>query len=152
MCRSRGDAAGAAKRNQLLYCESESHSVVSNSLRPYGLYSPWNSPGQNTEVGSLSLLQGIFPTQGSNPGFPHHMQILYQVSKNTGVGSLSLLQWIFPTQELNRGLLNCKQILYQLSYDGSTLYSTTVLFTVLYCKIKSVFFIFCVCFVFICFL
>ena len=31
-------------------------------------YSPWNSPGQNTEVGSLSLLQGIFPTQGSNPG------------------------------------------------------------------------------------
>ena len=152
MCQSRGDAAGAAKRNQLLHCESESHSVMSNSLRPYGLYSPWNSPGQNTEVGSLSLLQGIFPTQGSNPGFPHHMQILYQLSKNTGVGSLSLLQWIFPTQELNRGLQNCKQILYQLSYDGSTLCSTTVLFKVLYCKIKSVFFIFCVCFVFICFL
>ena len=37
---------------------SESHSVMSNSLRPYGLYSPWNSPGQNTGVGSLSLLQG----------------------------------------------------------------------------------------------
>ena len=37
-------------------CESESHSVVSNSLQPQGLYSPWNSPGQNTEVGSLSLL------------------------------------------------------------------------------------------------
>ena len=36
---------------------SGSHSVVSNSLRPYGLYSPWNSPGQNTGVGSLSLLQ-----------------------------------------------------------------------------------------------
>jgi len=33
--------------------------------------SPWNSPGQNTGVGSLSLLQGIFPTQGSNPGLPH---------------------------------------------------------------------------------
>ena len=33
--------------------------------------SPWNSPGQNTEVGSLSLLQGIFPTPGSNPGLPH---------------------------------------------------------------------------------
>ena len=44
--------------------ESESHSVVSDSLRPHGLYSPWNCPGQNTEVGSLSLLQGIFPTQG----------------------------------------------------------------------------------------
>ena len=40
--------------------ESESHSVMSNSLRPHGLYSPQNSPGQNTGVGSLSLLQGIF--------------------------------------------------------------------------------------------
>ena len=48
--------------------ESERHPVMSNSLRPHGLYSPWNSPGQNTGVGSLSLLQGIFPTQGSNPG------------------------------------------------------------------------------------
>ena len=42
-----------------------SHSVVSDSLRPHGLYSPWNSPGQNTGVGGLPLLQGIFPTQGS---------------------------------------------------------------------------------------
>ena len=40
--------------------QSESRSAVSNSLRPCGLYSPWNSPGQNTGVGSLSLLQGIF--------------------------------------------------------------------------------------------
>ena len=47
--------------------ESESHSVVSNSLRPQWLYNPWNSPGQNTGVGSLSLLQRIFPTQASNP-------------------------------------------------------------------------------------
>ena len=38
--------------------ESENHSVVSDSLWPRGLYSPWNSPGQNTRVGSLSLLQG----------------------------------------------------------------------------------------------
>ena len=59
---------------------SISHSVVSDSLRPHGLYSPWNSPGQNTGVGSLSLLQGIFPTQGSNPGLPHCRQILYQLS------------------------------------------------------------------------
>ena len=44
--------------------ESESHLVVSDSLRPHGLYSPWNSPGQNTGVGSCSLLQGIFSTQG----------------------------------------------------------------------------------------
>ena len=60
--------------------ESESCSVVSDSLRPRGLYSPWNSPGQNTGVGSLSLLQGIFPTQGSNPGLLHCRRILYQLS------------------------------------------------------------------------
>ena len=42
---------------------SESRSIVLDSLRPHQLYSPWNSPGQNTGVGSLSLLQGIFPTQ-----------------------------------------------------------------------------------------
>ena len=36
--------------------------------------------GQNTGGGSLSLLQGIFPTQGSNPGLPHCRQILYQLS------------------------------------------------------------------------
>ena len=43
-------------------------SVVSDSLQPHRLYSPWNSPGLNTGVGSLSLLQGMFPTQGLNPG------------------------------------------------------------------------------------
>ena len=48
--------------------ESESHSVMSDSLQPHGLYSPWNSPGQNTGVGSYSLFLGIFPTQGLNPG------------------------------------------------------------------------------------
>ena len=53
---------------------------MSNSLRPHGLYSPWNSPGRNTGVGSLSLLQRIFPTQGSNPGLSHCRQILYQLS------------------------------------------------------------------------
>ena len=56
--------------------------LVSNtdSLWPHGLYSPWDSPGQNTGVGSRSLLQGIFPTQGSNPGLPHGRQILYHLS------------------------------------------------------------------------
>ena len=53
---------------------------MSDSLRPHGLYSPWNSPGQNTGVGSLSLLQGIFPTQRSNPALPYHRRILYQLS------------------------------------------------------------------------
>ena len=46
---------------------SESRSVVSDSLWPHGIHSPWNSPGQNTGVGSRSVLQGIFSTQGSNP-------------------------------------------------------------------------------------
>ena len=69
---------------------SESVSVVSDSLQPHGL-----SMGQNTGVGSLSLLQRIFPTQGSNPGLllagnslPAEPQ---GKPKNTGVGSLSLL-------------------------------------------------------------
>ena len=53
--------------------QSESHSVVSGSLRPHGLYSPWNSPGQNTGVGSVFLLQGIFPTEGSNPSPTLHV-------------------------------------------------------------------------------
>ena len=59
---------------------SESHSVVSDSLRSHGLYGPWNSPGQNLGVGRLSLCQGIFPTQGSNPCLPHFWRILYQLS------------------------------------------------------------------------
>ena len=52
----------------------------SNSLPPHGLYNPWDSPGQNTGVGSRSLLPGVFPTQGLNPGLPHCRQILYQLS------------------------------------------------------------------------
>ena len=64
---------------------------MSNSLRPHGLYSPWNSPGQNTGVSSLSLLQGIFPTQGLNPGLPHCRRILYQLSHQ---GSPRILEWV----------------------------------------------------------
>ena len=98
---------------------SENRSTTPNSLQPQGLYAPWNSPGQNTGVGNLSLLQEIFPTQGSNPGLPHCRWILYQLSyKNIGVGGLSLLQVIFLTQGLNWGLLHCGGILYQLSYQG----------------------------------
>ena len=71
--------------------ESESCSVVSNSLWPHGLYSPWNSPGQNTGVGSCSLLQGIFPIQGSNPGLLHCRWILYQLSHQQ---SSRVLEWV----------------------------------------------------------
>ena len=49
-------------------------------LRPLGLYSPWHSLAQNTEVGSLSFLQGVFLTQGSNPGLLHCRWLLYQLS------------------------------------------------------------------------
>ena len=59
---------------------NESCSVVSNSLWPHGLYNSRNSPGQNTGVGSLSLLHKIFPTQESNRGLLHCKQILYQLS------------------------------------------------------------------------
>ena len=68
------------RAHSLLQSESESGSVVSDSLQPNGLYSPRNSPGQNTGMDSLSLLQGIFPTLGSNPGLPHCRRILYQLS------------------------------------------------------------------------
>ena len=57
---------------------------MSDSLWSQGLYSPWNSPGQNTGVGSLSLLQRIFPTQGSDSGLPHCRWILYQLSHKGG--------------------------------------------------------------------
>ena len=67
-------------------CESECCSVVSDSLWSHGLYSPWDSPGKNTGVGSLSLLQGIFPTQELNPGLPHCKQILYRLSQKGSLG------------------------------------------------------------------
>ena len=70
---------------------SESHSVMCDSFQLHGLYSPRNSPGQNTGVRSLSLLQGIFPTQGWNPGVPHCRWILYQLSLK---GSPRILKWV----------------------------------------------------------
>ena len=56
-----------------------------------GLYSPWNSPGQNAGMGSRSLLQGFLSTQGSNPGLPHCRRILYQMSHQE---SPRLLEWV----------------------------------------------------------
>ena len=81
----------------LLTCSSVSSSPCTPEIRSKGLEvevkvtqscpnlwdpmdCPWNSPGQNTGVGSLFLLQGIFSTQGSNPGLPHCRQVLYQLS------------------------------------------------------------------------
>ena len=65
--------------------------VMSNVLRLQGLYSPWDSPGQNTGAGSLSFLQGILLTQGWNPGLPHCRWILYQLSHR---GNPRILEWV----------------------------------------------------------
>ena len=67
------------KRHTVKVKESESRSVVSDSVSPW-THSPWPSPVQNTAVGSLSRLQGTFPTPGSNLGLLHCRQILYQLS------------------------------------------------------------------------
>ena len=105
---------------------SESRSVMSDSLQPHRLYRPWNSPGQNTGVGSLSLLQGIFPTQRLNPGLPHYRRILYQLSHK---GSPRILEWVaclfsrgssWPRNQTGVSciLYQLRYILYQLSYQG----------------------------------
>ena len=86
-----------------------------------------DSPGQNTGMGCHALLQGIFQTQGLNPGLPHCRWVLYHLSHQ---GSPRILEWVacafsreFSWQELNRYLLHCKWILYHLSYQGSPLKS-----------------------------
>ena len=86
--------------------QSKSCLVVSNSLWPHGL---WNIPGQKTGVGSLSLLQGIFPTQELNPGIPHCRQILYQPSHE---GSPKM----WRCRGLNPGPHTCKACALPLSY------------------------------------
>ena len=80
----------------------------SASLWPHGLYSPWNSPGQNTGVGSLSLFQEIFPTQGLNPGLPHCRQIVHQLSHQ---GSPRILEWVaYPFSSRSSWLRNQTQV------------------------------------------
>ena len=78
--------------------ESESCSVESDSSWTHGVYNPWNSLGPNTGVGSLSLLQGIFPTQGLNPGLPHWRRILYQLSHKESPGILEWVAYPFSSQ------------------------------------------------------
>ena len=99
-------------------CESESHSVVSDSLWPHGLYH---------EILQARILEWVafLLSRGSSKSRSPTLQVDSLPAeppgkpKNTGVGSLPLLQGVFLTQELNRGLLHFKQILYQLSYQGS---------------------------------
>ena len=77
----------------LVKVESEgvSNWIVSDALRPNGLYSPRKSPGQNNGVDNLALLQGIFPTQGLNPALPHCRWFLYQLSHQ---GRPRILEWV----------------------------------------------------------
>ena len=85
---------------------------MSNSWQPHGLYSPWNSPGQNTGVGSLSLLQGIFPTQGLTQvshiagGFftswatsKSHLVLLFIKAEKAMAPHSSTLAWKIPWME-----------------------------------------------------
>ena len=71
---------------------------MSSSLWPHRLYSLWNSPGQNTGVDCLSLLQGIFPTQGWKPGLPHCRQILYQLSHEESPRILECVAYPFSSR------------------------------------------------------
>ena len=104
----------------ILSSESESRSVVSSALWPHGLYSPRNSPGQNTGVGSCSLLKGIFPTQGSKPGLLHCGWILYQLSHWVW---WNLSSRILFKCELLQGLIPCIFLLFpfQLRVYGGVL-------------------------------
>ena len=96
------------------------------SLPGYSVHG--DSPDKHTGVSCHALLQGIFLTQGSNPGIKPRSPTLQAdflpaepqgKPNNTGVGSLSLLQGIFSTQGSNRGLPCCRWIFYQLSHKGS---------------------------------
>ena len=95
------------KINHILISQSESHSVVPDSLQSHGLYSPGHWSGWP------------FPSPGDlpNPGIKPRSPSLQVDSlpaeppkkpKNIGVGSLSLLQGIFLTQESNHSLLHCR--------------------------------------------
>ena len=94
-------------------------------LQPQKLHDLWNSAGKNTGMGSLSLLQGIFQTQGLNPGFRHCRQILSRLSHKGGPRILDWVDWPFCsrsgflTQESNWAFLQCRRILHQLRYQGS---------------------------------
>ena len=90
--------------------ERVSHSVMPDSLWPHGpqparLLCPWDFPGKNTGLGCHSLLRGIFPTQGSNQGLLHYMQILYCLSHQ---GRLALSRQKIHIKWANEWKINAK--------------------------------------------
>ena len=115
---------------------------MSNSLRPHGLYSPWNSPGQNAGVCRCSLLQGIFPTQGSNPGLPHHMWVLYQLSHKESPQLLQKWSFIILIFFFLFLLTFCLQVLKTLGKSASLFFCIcigmhTYLFLFFLCLLKK---------------
>jgi len=107
-----------------LKSESRSRSVISDSLRPHGLCSPWNSPGQNTGMGSLSLLQGIFPTQGSNlfnyikyfQWFREMPSLQNETFSKLPKGMLSSVTFTYMNKPSSIGI--CVSVLRDLSYHS----------------------------------
>ena len=93
--------------------ESGSRSIL--SLWPHGLYParllcPLNCPGRNTGVGCLSLLQGIFPTQESNPDLPHCRRILYCLSYQGSPPLSNHLTFISDCGEWETSRCNCQHL------------------------------------------
>ena len=115
---------GRQLRHALLSCSVVSDSwTLGNCMdcSPPGSSVHGDSPSENTGEGGHASLQGIFPTQGSNPGLLHCRQIIYHLSRQ---GSPRILEWVASLlRESIQGLLHCRWILYQLSYQGSP-YST----------------------------
>ena len=85
-------------------------------------YSPWNSSGQNTGVGKLTLLQGIFPTQGLNPGLLHCRQILHQLSYQGSPCNLhgEYIMWNARLDELQAWIKIARRNINNLRYAGDT--------------------------------
>ena len=111
------------KHYEHIKSESESCSVMSNFLRPHGLHSPCDSPGQDTGVAAIPFSRDL-PNPGIKPRSPALQADSSSAEpqwkpKNTGAGGLSLLQGIILTQGSSQGLLHCRRILYQITYQGS---------------------------------
>ena len=103
--------------------------VVSNSLHPHGLYSPWNSPGQNARVASLSLLQGNVPTQGLNPGLLYCRRFLYQLShkgSTMNIYGVLVLEFFWERKSGNESI--------QSSFSSRSTFKWR-----LYCSLRSIY-------------
>ena len=79
------------------------YSLVTSWIVAHRLLFPWDCPGKNTGVGCHFLLQGIFPTQGSNPGLPHCRQTLYPLSHQGSPGVEKVLNKLEFWEDKNPG-------------------------------------------------